>query len=332
MNYYDAEVIEELKIKITNHLNDLGIDNVRKEIIRGLQAEKKYISSKFFYDEKGSKLFEKITQLPEYYPTRTEKKILKQVAPELMAKLKNTDIVELGSGDCSKISILLNALPQDNIESVSYNPVDISQSAIYESSQQLAEIFPGLSINGLVVDFINQLHLIPAENKRLFCFLGSTLGNFNEEAANKLLIELSATMQPGDRFLLGIDLVKPIQILHDAYNDNQGVTAEFNKNILNVINDIIDTDFKQEDFEHEAFFNEQQSRIEMHLIAKQDIEIKSPYFEETIKIKKDENMHTENSYKFSMKRIGQIESLTGLRIKKTFTDPDKWFALVLFEK
>lgn len=332
MNYYEPEVIEELKIKISNHLNDLGINNVRNEIIAGLKSEQKYISSKFFYDEKGSKLFEDITQLPEYYPTRTEKKVLRQNAPELMSNLKNADIVELGSGDCSKISILINAIPQENLESVSYIPVDISQSAIYQSAQQLVEIFPGLSIKGLVADFINQLHLIPAENRRMFCFLGSTLGNFTENATTSFLKSLNSTMHPGDTFLLGVDLVKPIQVLNDAYNDSQQVTAEFNKNILNVINNIIDADFRPDDFNHKAFFNEEMSRIEMHLIAKKEVEISSPYFDASLKIKKGENIHTENSYKFSMDRIKQIEKMTDLTIKKIYIDENQWFALVLFQK
>ena len=332
MNYIDTEIFEAQQIKITNYLNDLGIDKIRKEIIKGLTSKQKYISSKFFYNEKGSKLFEDITRLPEYYPTRTEKQILKEIAPELMSNLHNIDIVELGSGDCSKISILLKSIPTENLETVNYIPVDVSKSAIYESAQSLMEIFPGLSINGLVADFMNQLEIIPDNRKRMFCFLGSTIGNFTKDVTNDFLKNLSNNMNSGDTLLLGVDLVKPIQILHDAYNDSQNVTANFNKNILNVINDLIDSDFDINDFEHKAFFNQKKSRIEMHLIAYKDVTITLPYSKSKIEISKGENIHTENSYKYTPEKIIEFENISGLKIKETYTDPNNWFALVLFEK
>ncbi|NJN28985.1 MAG: L-histidine N(alpha)-methyltransferase [Cyclobacteriaceae bacterium] len=315
MSYLETNIIVAKRIKITNHLADLGIDNVRKEIIEGLNAGQKYISSKFFYDEKGSKLFEDITQLPEYYPTRTEKSILKEIAPKLMSGLKNTDVVELGSGDCSKITILLSAVPEENLESIQYVPVDVSRSAINESAQQLVEKFPELSINGLVLDFITQLDLIPRKRKRLFLFLGSTLGNFTKSVASNFMVNLSRNMNAGDSFVLGLDLVKPIEILHKAYNDSRGVTADFNKNILNALNNIVETNFNIVDFEHDAFFNKEKSRIEMHLIAKKDVVVTSPYFEKKILIRKGENIHTENSNKYSIERIQQLAEITGLKIK-----------------
>ncbi len=332
MSYLEAGIIEAQKIKITNHLNNLGINNIRKEIINGLTSEQKYISSKFFYDKKGSKLFEDITQLPEYYPTRTEMKILNSIAPELMSSLENIDIIELGSGDCSKIKILLSSIPEERLETINYIPVDVSQSTIYESAQSLMEIFPGLSINGLVADFMSQFEIIPDYTRRMYCFLGSTIGNFTDEIAKNFLKNLSSNMNSGDTLLLGVDLVKPIQILHNAYNDSQNVTADFNKNILNVLNDIIDSDFDINDFEHKAFFNEEHSRIEMHLIANKDIIIKSPYSKSDILIKNGENIHTENSNKYTHEHIKSFEKISGLKIKKTYTDSNNWFALVLFEK
>ncbi len=332
MTYKETQVIEIQQIKIKNHLTDLGIYNVRKEIITGLNSKQKYISSKFFYDKKGSKLFEDITQLPEYYPTRTEKQILKTIAPKLMHNLRHTDIVELGSGDCSKISLLLNSIPKENLRTVNYIPVDVSQSALKESAQNLVEKFPDLSINGLVADFINQLDLIPNTSKRMLCFLGSTLGNFTETVTNQFLKDLSSSMNSGDTFLLGVDLVKPTNILHDAYNDSQEVTAEFNKNILNVINDLIHSDFNTNDFEHKAFFNKEKSRIEMHLIANKDLIINTPFSTTTINLKKGENIHTENSYKFTQAQINNFAKASGLNIKEIFTDRNNWFALVLFEK
>ena len=331
-NYIDTEVIEARKIKITNHLNNLGIENIRKEIITGLTSKQKNISSKFFYDKTGSKLFEDITRLPEYYPTRTEKQILKTIAPKLMHNLRHTDIIELGSGDCSKISLLLNSIPKENLETIKYIPVDVSQSAIYESAKSLTELFPNLAIKGLVADFINQLDLIPKKSKRMLIFLGSTLGNFTENVANQFLKDLSTSLNSGDTFLLGVDLVKPTNILYDAYNDSQEVTAEFNKNILNVINDLIESDFNINDFEHKAFFNQEYSRIEMHLIANKDIVVNSAFSKSPFKFKKGENIHTENSYKYSFNKITDFQKTSNLKIKEIYTDQNEWFALILFEK
>jgi L-histidine Nalpha-methyltransferase len=332
MSYTETAIIETQQIKISNHLIELGIDNIRQEIIQGLLSKQKYISSKFFYDKKGSELFEDITRLPEYYPTRTEKTILKEIAPELMNQISNKDIVELGSGDCSKISILLNSIQRHNLESINYIPVDVSLSAIQGSAEVLSELYPELSINGLVADFTNQLNMIPDNKERMFLFLGSTLGNFTEEEVNKFLAELSSIMNPGDSFLLGVDLVKPLLVLHNAYNDSQNITADFNKNILNVINTIIDSDFDPNDFKHKAFFNKEKSRIEMHLVANKDIAVDSPYSITSFKFTKGENIHTENSYKFSHERIKNFEKITGLTIKETYTDANNWYALILFNK
>lgn len=327
-----TSAIEIKQFKISNHINDLGIDNVRHEIIQGLLSKQKHISSKFFYNKKGSKLFENITKLPEYYPTRTEKSILKKFAPELMKHVKKMDVVELGSGDCSKIKILLNSIQSEDLADMIYIPVDISQSAIQESSEELLKSFPELSINGLVLDFIHQIDLIPDNNRRLFCFLGSTIGNFTEEAAHEFLNKLSLNMNYGDTLLMGVDLVKPIKILNEAYNDSRNITADFNKNILSVVNKLIKADFNEDDFEHKAFFNEEKSRIEMHLIAQRDLIITTPYVQRKITLKKGENIHTENSYKYSLDKIYKLEKTTGLTIKEIHTDENNWFALVLFQK
>lgn len=332
MSYTESTVIEAQQIKISNHLTDLGINNIRREIIQGLLSQQKYISSKFFYDEKGSKLFEEITQLPEYYPTRTEKSILKKIAPELMFDIKDIDIIELGSGDCSKINILIDSIKKENLESINYIPVDVSLSAIQDSAENLVELYPNLSVKGLVADFINQIDLLPNDKKRMFCFLGSTLGNFTEDISQRFLKELSSNMNKGDSFLLGVDLVKPLQVLHDAYNDSKNVTANFNKNILNVINELIESDFNEADFEHKAFFNEDESRIEMHLIAKKEVIIKTPFHNSEIVIQKGENIHTENSYKYSQEMIKSIEKSTKLKINQLYTDENNWFALILLKK
>lgn len=329
--YKDAPS-SDLPLTIINLLHKMGEGDLRQEIIVGLTSNNKYISSKFFYDEIGSKLFEEITQLPEYYPTRTEKSILKNLAQEIGDRLKNVDIIELGSGDCSKISILFSEMPPKSLESIRYIPVDVSQAAIEKSAEILIDNFPGLEIKGVVADFTKQLKLIPKSQKRVFCFFGSTIGNFTREQAERFISELNMIMQPGDVLFLGVDRIKNKEILERAYNDKKNVTARFNRNILNVVNSLMDTNFIQADFEHVAFFNREESRIEMHLKAKKDLEINSPYLEDKITIKKDETIHTENSYKFTDKYIRKLASVSGLKIKKIYTDKNKWFSIVEFCK
>ena len=243
-------------------------EDIRQEIINGLNSDNKEISSKHFYNKKGSLLFNEITTLPEYYPTRAEKSILKKLSANLTDIIKGRDIIDLGSGDHSKITLLFSEIPLHILESVNYMPVDISNDALQESIKSLVSEFPFLSINGYVADFSQQLDLIPYENPRMLCFFGSTIGNFEKEAAFTLLKNISDNMRAGDIFLLGLDMVKDLEILHSAYNDTAGITAKFNKNILNVINSKLQSDFIPSDFDHLAFFNAEFSRIEMHLKAK----------------------------------------------------------------
>lgn len=323
----------ESPLAIMNLLHKTAKEDLKRELIAGLTSSHKYISSKFFYDETGSKLFEKITHLPEYYLTRTEKSILKKVASKLGSELKDMDIIELGSGDCSKISILLEAIPVKSIEMVRYIPVDVSRTAIEESADILLDNFSGLEILGMVADFTKHLRFIPARAKRLFCFFGSTIGNLSREQAVQFFSRLSEIMQPEDRFLLGVDRVKSKDILEKAYNDSRDVTAKFNRNILNVVNSRIDTDFKTDDFEHVAFYNQAHSRIEMHLKALKDIEISSPYLGEKIIIEQGETIHTENSYKFTERTVEEFAGDSGLEIKKVFTDKNGWFSVIdLYKK
>lgn len=320
------------KVTVDNFLLKLGRDTVVENIAEGLTCSKKNISCIYFYDAVGSKLFEKITQLPEYYPARTEKSLLVDAASYICDKLKDIDIVELGSGDCSKISILLEAIPSHHLQSLRYIPVDVSESVVQESSAILVSTFPEMSIHGVVADFMKQLDLIPRGSKRFFCFLGSTIGNLSKEDAIAFLQNLSEAMQPGDTLLLGADMVKSKDVLEKAYNDSAGVTAEFNLNILNVVNNIAKTNFRPELFEHVAFYNEELSRIEMHLKAKEDMEIESPIINETISIRKGETIHTENSHKFTYTHIDNFASAAGLEIQHIFSDENNWFSLILLTK
>ncbi len=330
MDIYNTFNSTKTQISIYNYLENSTNEENINEILEGLFAEHKYISSKYFYDKAGSKLFEEITHLQEYYPTLTEKAILRNIAPQIAKTLQNVDIIELGSGDCSKISILLEAVPPENLGSIRYIPVDVSDSAILKSSKMLIEKFPDITINGLVADFLSHLNVIPNDTKRLFCFFGSTLGNLTRKQSVRFLFDLKKCMHHGDQLLLGLDMVKDIAVVGNAYNDKLGITAAFNKNILNVINRIAHTDFEAESFEHMAFYNEDECRIEMHLKALKNMEVYCPHSDKNIILKKGETIHTENSHKYTDSYILNFAALSGLTINNIYSDANKWFSIVHF--
>lgn len=331
MNFIETEVLNKANITIRNLLPEIGIDRIRNEIISGITAKEKRISSTYFYNDYGSKLFEKITQLVEYYPTRTEKSILKDIAPLLMNG-NAKEIIELGSGDCSKISILFEANENIAQESFMYIPVDVSESAINKSATELSLQFPHLQIKGYVADFMCQLNEIPhSEKERLICFFGSTIGNFSLKQAGQIISALRKNIEPGDELLIGFDLVKPEPVLNAAYNDAQGITSAFNKNILDSVNSIIDSNFKKENFDHISFYNRKKSRMEMHLEANNEFEVDSPFMPHPIRFKKGDRIHTENSHKYTMEHIRKLAVDNGLNVSNIYTDSKKWFALVKFE-
>ncbi len=330
MNFTQDIRVDNESIELINYLPNIGINNVREEILEGLRATPKYLSPKFFYDGKGSDLFEQITHLKEYYPTRTEKKIISSLGEKLDVSFKNLHVIELGSGDSSKISLLFNQISADELKTVTYFPVDISQSAIEKSASELIQQFSLKNITGIVVDFFHQLKLIPKPGRRLFCFFGSTIGNFDTSQARGFMKQLGNTMQSGDSLLLGMDMVKNISVLESAYNDDKGVTEEFNKNILSVVNNLTDSDFSTSGFEHYAFFNVEKSRIEMHLKALKDVEVNLG--SEKFHISKGETIHTENSCKFNLDDIERFGMWAGLETVQVFNDPNKWFSLVYYKK
>lgn len=331
MNYSGNLTSISLKVELSNFLKGENREELISEIFSGLSASQKYISSRFFYDKTGSELFEEITALPEYYPTRTEKSILKRVAPEILAVDRNDAIVELGSGDCSKISILLDAIDERDLESIHYFPVDISEAAILKSAGWLSQRYPEVKIHGLLADFMKHLNVVPGEGNRMICFFGSTLGNFTRQQAMGYIKEIKELMHPGDSLILGLDMVKDIETVESAYNDRKGVTAAFNKNILNVINRVAKTNFNPEYFDHQAFYNRLKDRIEMHLVAKRPMEVCSPYNRENLILYKGETIHTENSHKFSREHIAQLAATSGLSLSKIYTDRKNWFSVVHFK-
>ncbi len=331
MDFFEVPTIIRNQFAISNFLTGESKHEIIAEIYKGLTAKQKYISSRFFYDDNGSMLFEEITELSEYYPTRTEKSILKAIANEITGNAEQLNIIELGSGDCSKISILFDAVPKNKLNHIRYIPVDVSEAAIMKSAGFLTGKYPRLKIHGLLADFMKHLTSLPGDGNRLICFFGSTLGNFTRQQASAFLLDIKTLMKPGDQFLLGLDMVKDIDVVEAAYNDKQGFTALFNKNILQVINEYAHTNFESGLFEHIAFYNEEKARIEMHLMAMQNMVIKSEYFPEEIFLKKGETIHTENSHKFTASDIQNFASVTGLKIGNIYTDNNQWFSLVNFK-
>ncbi len=332
MDFQVKSSFSQDRITIDSHLPMIGEDQIIRKIVEGLSDSPKRISSMFFYDSVGSSLFEDITDLNEYYPTRIEKGLIKRAVYDICPGLQNVNIVELGSGDCSKISLLLNGIPDEKINTIKYTPVDVSQQAVKDSALKLRNYFPGLIIHGIVADFTSQLHLIPENENTLFCFFGSTLGNFSRRESETFFRNIYRNMNSGDKFLLGVDMVKERIVLERAYNDKKNVTATFNKNILNVVNNLVDTNFNLDRFDHLAFFNREKSRIEMHLVATEDMIINSSQIPDSIRIRKGEKIHTENSYKFTYSQIKKQAENAGLSLLKTYSDDKGWFSLLVMFK
>ena len=324
---YSDVIKKERRIEIRSHIESSFRSAIINDVATGLSAVKKYIPSKYFYDERGSQLFEEICSLPEYYPTRTEMSILKLSAPVIMKSFNRGDIVELGSGANWKIRMLLDAAGPSKLSDLRYIPVDVSESALTEASEELLKLYPGLQVLGIVADFTMHLEAVPCDRKRLIFFLGSTIGNFNEEMREKFLKLVTDTMNDGDSFLVGFDMLKPKETIEAAYNDARGVTSDFNKNILRVINRELNADFKPSHFDHVAFFNNDRDRIEMHLRANRNTVVNIDDLELELKIVKDETIHTENSCKFSRDGVKNLVKKSGLDIKNWYTDEKGWFSL-----
>lgn len=330
MNYTDSLSMSREGLRILSLLPETGIIRAREEILAGLLDREKYILSKYFYDPKGSELYSQITRLEAYYPTRTEKAILKRIAAGVMRDLPAGDLVELGPGDPSKISLLLSA--GHGLKDLSYRPMDISTSAILKLSEEIIERFPGLEVEARVLDFTRQQLVLSDERPSLLCFFGSTLGNFHRFEGSEMLASWARAMKSGDRFLLGLDLVKDEEVLFAAYNDPEGVTAAFNLNILSSVNTILESDLQEGDFKHVAFYDREQARIEMHLEALRDVQVRSPYLEQPVRIRRGEHIHTENSHKFTKAHILALAGSTGLEIRTIHRDERHWFAIVELQK
>jgi dimethylhistidine N-methyltransferase len=298
------------------------------DVIAGLTGDPKRLSPKYFYDRAGSDLFDRITRLPEYYPTRTELGLLQRHGGEMGRLLpQGGALIEFGSGSAVKASILLRACPH----LAAYVPVDISSEFLLHEASRLRRELPGLRVIPVDADF-SQPFRLPAEVMsvpRAGFFPGSTIGNFEPHEATRFLRNAGAILGAGAVLVVGVDLVKDRAVLHAAYNDAAGVTAAFNRNLLVRINRELGADFDLAAFEHHAFFNRERSRIEMHLASTRRQKVKVDG--ETIEFRAGETIHTENSYKYSLESFGALARGSGWRVRSHWTDADDYFAVFALE-
>jgi L-histidine N-alpha-methyltransferase len=317
-----------VRCEVRNYLMTGFLEDLASDVATGMTSGQKYIPSKYFYDERGSRLFEAICLLPEYYPTRTELSILAEVSGALMEGFDGGDLVEIGSGAHWKISRLIDASKRPEGDGIRYVPVDVSESALRVASDELICKYPRLQVLGIVGDFTRDLSRIPNGREKVITFFGSTIGNFPDDETHRVLRNIAHAMKEGDRFIIGLDMVKPVAVLESAYNDAAGVTAEFNKNILAVLNRELHATFDPDRFDHLAFFNEEQERIEMHLVAREAMTVDIGDLDLSVEFEKGETIHTEISRKFTRESAGRIFAVAGLSVQRWFTDGKGWFSLV----
>jgi dimethylhistidine N-methyltransferase len=302
-------------------------DDFEADVLAGLAKPQKAVPPKYFYDAEGSRLFEAITELAEYYPTRTEIALLRRIAPEIAGLISpDATLVEFGSGASVKTRILLDAAPHIGV----YAPIDISRSALDEAAAAVRRDYPQLTVAPLLEDFTRALTLPQAAQERPVTgfFPGSTIGNFTPDEAQAFLVGARALLGQGARFLVGIDVVKAQETLVAAYDDALGVTAAFNKNLLARINRELGADFDLAAFAHRAIWNPDQSRMEMHLESLRDQRVRVAG--RTFGFAKGETLHTENSYKFTVEDITGMAKRAGWRLIERWIGPPPAFAVFLF--
>jgi len=316
-------------MSITLERHHGGVDaavTLAEDVRSGLTTRPKSLPPKWFYDEVGSALFEEITRLDEYYPTRRERAILRARAGDIAAATRARCLVELGSGSAEKTRLLLGAL-RDTLRC--YVPVDVSESALVASSAALGRDYPNLEVRGVVADFERHLDRLPAVPGRLLAFLGGTIGNFEPSARARFLSSVAAILRPGEAFLLGTDLVKEEQRLVRAYDDAAGVTARFNLNVLAVINRELAADFDLGGFQHVAVWDAEREWIEMRLRSRRDQVVRIGALDLDVPFAAGEELRTEISAKFTRARVERECQAAGLRLLRWWTDPAGDYALSL---
>lgn len=304
---------------------------VGAEVYRGLTAKPKTLSPWLFYDEEGSRLFEEITRLHEYYLTRTERAIFALYADEIVASAgyRALTMIELGAGTASKTGLLLKAAARRQ-GTVDYVPVDVSASALARAKEHIETEIPGVRVSARVADYTEGIDEIAAAGRRrMVLYIGSSIGNFESSDAVKILSEVRRKLAPGDLLLLGVDHVKDRQTLLRAYDDPTGVTAAFNKNILARINRELGANFNPRLFRHRARWNMEKSRIEIYLESLIAQTVAIPALELQVRFTRNETIHTENSYKFTPQSVSAIVERAGFKITRSWTDEREWFGVYL---
>ena len=300
-----------------------------EDVLDGLTRPFKELPPKHFYDARGSELFDRICELPEYYPTRTERAILGAHAEEMVALTGAGELVELGSGSADKTRVLLDAMAEAG-SLRRYVPIDVSESALRASAERLVAEYPGLRVHGLVADFERHLDRLPVpDGHRLMCFLGGTLGNFPPGHRRRFLRGLGRHLGPGGHLLLGVDLVKDPRIIEAAYDDAEGVTAEFNRNVLRVVNRELHADFDPDAFDHVAFYDTEREWIEMRLLARSPQTVRVEDLDLTVQFAAREELRTEISAKFTRERLEGDLRAASLEPAGWFTDAGANFAVAL---
>ncbi|SMN12019.1 hypothetical protein SPBRAN_222 [uncultured Candidatus Thioglobus sp.] len=306
-----------------------SIPNIEEDVRTGLLSHPQSLPPKYFYDEHGSLLFEKICNTPEYYLTRTEEKLLSSHSKEIISKVKPAEIIELGSGSAKKTRHLFDACIQNN-HTCAYSPFDVCEPILENITEQLQSDYDWLKVTPLLGDYHAGLKYLPKNNgTRLYVFLGGTVGNFYPKQAENFIHEIKTNMQLGDYLLLGADRVKDNKTLNMAYNDAQGVTAKFNLNILNVINRELKADFNPENFQHKAEFNQEKKRMEMYILCNHDHVVCLQALDEKITFLQGSKILTEVSYKFTDDEIENLLVVGGLNISEHYEPNNKFFSLLL---
>jgi L-histidine N-alpha-methyltransferase len=303
---------------------------LRADVLTGLTATPKRLPPKWFYDARGSALFEEITRLPEYYPTRAERAVLTRHAPEIARLTGAKVLIELGSGSSEKTRLLLDAL-RGYGSLGGFVPLDVSEPALRDAVRSLTADYPGLDVYGVVGDFTRHLGYLPAGTSRLVAFLGGTIGNLLPEQRARFFADVRGVLTSGEWFLLGADLVKDPEVLVPAYDDAAGVTAEFNRNVLRVLNRELGADFRPEAFEHVALWDADQEWIEMRLRASTPMRVRVPVLGLDVEFAAGEELQTEVSAKFRREGIQAELAAAGFAPRRWWTDPKGRFSLSLAE-
>lgn len=321
--------IEEQAITIDSYLHEGEQRSLAEDVLDGLTRPFKELPPKHFYDSRGAELFDRICELPEYYQTRTERLILESCAEQVALATGAAELVELGSGTAAKTRVLLDALHElGTLER--YVPVDVTEQMVRDCALALTSEYAGLQVHGVIGDFERHLDRLPEPvGPRLVAFLGGTIGNFPPGSRRRLLRDIGRLLDEGDHLLLGVDLVKDSRVLCAAYDDSAGVTAEFNRNVLRVLNRELAANFDPEDFEHVALFDDEHEWIEMRLRALREHTTHVGELGLSVHFHEGEEIRTEISAKFTRERIVSDLAAAGLRLMDWLTDPDELFALTL---